>query len=296
MKNVGFYISYAIIWVLTLLPFKALYIFSDFAFLIVYYVIGYRKKVVIDNLRHAFPEKSEQEILVLSKKFFHHFCDFLIEFAKIIHLSAGQIDKRVSYVNPELLIDYYNRNKSVVLVLPHYANWEWAANCANKIKLKPIAIYKPLRNKKFDNLILSLRKKWNMQAAPMNDVIRVILSHEKEKIRIVTSYLVDQTPPRRYPFWINFFNRGTPFYTGPAKIAKKFGQPIVYMKMTKIKRGYYQVEFYPLFDEPDRYTEEEIINRIVKEIENHVREKPEYWLWSHRRWKHTKENYTSTNN
>ncbi|MBE0638855.1 MAG: lysophospholipid acyltransferase family protein [Bacteroidales bacterium] len=296
MKTGGFYIVYAFIWLLTLLPLRILYIFSDFAFLVVYYLIGYRKKVVQDNLRYAFPDQPEDEIKAISKRFFHHFCDFLIESVKLIHLSQKEIDKRFRYINADLFDKYYEAGKSVVLVLGHYGNWEWVANCTSKIRHEPYAIYKPLRNEKFDQLLLSIRTKWQMAALPMNDVIRLVIQKEKEKVRIITSFLVDQTPPRSYHFWIRFMNRETPFYTGPAKIARKFGHPVIYMKVQKVKRGYYTVGFFPLFDEPAKATENDIITRVVEVLEETIREKPEYWLWSHRRWKHNKENLPQTNN
>jgi Kdo2-lipid IVA lauroyltransferase/acyltransferase len=296
MKVAGFFLGYAFIWLLTLLPLRILYILSDFLFFMVFHITGYRKTVVQDNLRHAFPERTTTEINDLSKLFFKHFCDFLIESAKTIHLSKNEIDKRFRYVNAEVFQKYYDQGKSVVLVLGHYANWEWVANCTSVIKHKPFAIYKPLRNKMFDELILSVRTKWQMGTIPMNNVIRVILQKEREKAKIITSFLVDQAPPRSYPFWIRFMNRETPFYTGPAKIARKFDHSIVYMQITKIRRGFYETEFFPLFDEPGKFTEEEIMIRIVEVLEATIRQQPEYWLWSHRRWKHTKEIGVTTNN
>jgi len=296
MKLIGFYLGYGFIWLFTLLPLRLLYLFSDFFYLIIYYVAGYRKAVVKDNLRHAFPEKTADEINDLSKRFFKHFCDFLIESAKTIHLSTKEIDRRFRYVNADLFQKYYDEGKSVVLVLGHYANWEWVANCTSRIKHKPFAIYKPLSNEKFDDVIRSIRTKWQMGTVPMNDVFRVILQKEKEKTKIITSFLVDQTPPRNYPFWLRFMNRETPFYNGPAKIARKFDHSIVYMEVRKIRRGYYETEFFPLFDEPGKFSENEIMLRIVEVLENTIRRQPEYWLWSHRRWKHTKENPPQTNN
>jgi Kdo2-lipid IVA lauroyltransferase/acyltransferase len=296
MKRIGFYLGYGFIWTFTLLPLRLLYLFSDFFYLIIYYVAGYRKAVVKDNLRHAFPEKSAAEINDLSRRFFKHFCDFLIESAKTIHLSKREIDRRFRYINPELFQKYYDEGKSVVLVLGHYANWEWVVHCTSVLKHQPLAIYKPLSSEKFDELIRSIRTKWQMGTVPMNDVFRVILQKEKEKVKILTSYLVDQTPPRSYPFWLRFMNRETPFYNGPAKIARKFDHPVVYMKIRKIRRGFYETEFFPLFDEPGKFSEQEIMLRIVAELEDTIRQQPEYWLWSHRRWKHTKENPTPTNN
>ncbi|NCU32694.1 MAG: lipid A biosynthesis acyltransferase, partial [Candidatus Moranbacteria bacterium] len=183
MKTAGFLLGYAFIWLLTLLPLRILYMLSDFLFFLMFHVTGYRKKVVKDNLRHAFPEKPPTEINDLSKRFFRHFCDFLIESAKTIHLSKKEINKRFRYVNAEIFQKYYDAGKSVVLVLGHYANWEWVANCTSVIEHKPFAIYKPLRNKMYDELIRSVRTKWQMGTVPMNNVIRVILQKEREKTK-----------------------------------------------------------------------------------------------------------------
>jgi Kdo2-lipid IVA lauroyltransferase/acyltransferase len=298
MKVAGFYIGYVFIWLIALLPLRVLYLFSDLLFFLVFHVTGYRKKVVRENLLHAFPEKSASEIQQLTKKFFRHFCDFLIESLKTIHLSKAQLSKRFQYSNPEIFEKYYNAGKSVVLVSGHYGNWEWMVDFPSKVKHKACAIYKPLQNKKFDKLILSIRQKYAGAAemVAMNDVYRFILQSERKQLRLITWFLVDQTPPRSYPFWIDFMNREAPFYTGPEKIAQKFGHPVVYLQIKKIRRGYYRAEFIPLCEDPAATQEFEIVRMIVRMLEATIRQQPEYWLWSHRRWKHTRENITATNN
>jgi len=298
MKVAGFYIGLVFIWLIALLPLRVLYLFSDLLFFLVFHVTGYRKKVVRENLLHAFPEKSASEIQQLTKKFFRHFCDFLIESLKTIHLSKAQLSKRFHYSNPEIFEKYYNAGKSVVLVSGHYGNWEWMVDFPSKVKHKACAIYKPLQNKKFDKLILSIRQKYAGAAemVAMNDVYRFILQNERKQLRLITWFLVDQTPPRSYPFWIDFMNREAPFYTGPEKIAQKFGHPVVYLQIKKIRRGYYRAEFIPLCEDPAATQEFEIVRMIVRMLEATIRQQPEYWLWSHRRWKHTRENITATNN
>jgi KDO2-lipid IV(A) lauroyltransferase len=253
--------------------------------------LRYRRNVVAENLRFAFPEKSTGERSEIEKAFFHHFCDFLFESIKTLHLSKAQFKKRFIFINPEILNNYHQKNKSVVLVSGHYGNWEWMASAEEYIKHKYLAIYKPLANKQYDRLIKNIRKKHTSigEMVSMNDTYKVILQHERNKQLFVTWFLGDQSPPKDYPLWIKFMNRETPFYSGPEKIAKKFGHAVVFMNIKKAKRGYYEVEFIPMFDDPKSTAENEITIAHVKMLEDIIRKKPEYWLWSHRRWKHTRD-------
>ena len=290
MRLFAFYVAYSFIWLITLLPLSVLYLFSDIFFVVIYYVLRYRRNVVSENLRFAFPEKSADERNEIEKAFFHHFCDFLFESIKTLHLSRIEIDKRFVYLNPEILNDYYNKKQSVVLVSGHYGNWEWMTGAETHIKHKYLAIYKPLANKQHDLLIKNIREKYTSigKMVSMNDTYKVILQHERNKQIFITWFLGDQSPPKDYPLWVNFMNRETPFYSGPEKIARKFGHVVVFMNINKVKRGYYEVEFIPLFDDPKSTAEYEITHAHVKMLENFIMKKPEYWLWSHRRWKHDK--------
>jgi len=290
MKLVAFYFVFGIIWLIMLLPLRILYLFSDFFFHLLYYILKYRRNVVADNLLHAFPEKSADERLKIEKAFYQHFCDSMFESFKVIHMNKAQIDKRFVYLNPEILNDYYNKKQNVVLVSGHYGNWEWMVGAETHIKHKYLAIYKPLSNKQYDHLIKNIREKYAStgEMVAMNDTYKVILQHETNKKLFITWFLGDQSPPRDYPLWINFMNRETPFYSGPEKIAKKFGHAVVFMNINKVKRGYYEVEFIPLFDDPKNTEVNEITRTHVKMLENFIRKEPAYWLWSHRRWKHKK--------
>jgi len=297
MKVLGFYIVYSIIWLLALLPLKVLYVFSDLIYILIYYVFKYRKKVVYDNLQHAFPEKNKNEIIKIARGFYRHFSDLIIETIKIIHFSKDQIDRRIKYKNAELFDRLFEEGKSVVLISGHYGNWEWTVNFPPKVRHKSLPVYKPLSNERFDRLINKIRGKFIEygEAVPMKNVYKKVIEAESNHEKIIMYFLSDQTAPKNYDSWIEFFHRETPFYTGPEKIAKKFGHAVVFMNIDKIKRGQYEVEFTPLFDDPANTAGLEITRRHVAVLENYIRQKPELWLWSHRRWKHQKENSKSSN-
>lgn len=292
MRVAGFYIVYVFLWLLTLLPLRLIYMLSDLLFLIIYYVSGYRRKVVFDNLRNAFPEKSETEIRKVAGRFYRHFCDFLLESVKTMHMSKKQVNERFRFENPEIFLDYFNRGRSVVLVSGHYGNWEWMVDFPSHVPYKVLAIYKPLADPKFDRLIRRIRESYaqGSEMVAMDDVYRRIIKSEREGQKIMTWFLGDQTPPRSYPLWLTFMNREAPFYSGPEKIARKFGHVVVFMDILKTARGRYKVKFTPLFEEPEKTAPEEITKAHVKALEKTIREKPEFWLWSHRRWKHSRRN------
>lgn len=296
MKVFGFYLLYSIIWLFTLLPFRLLYLFSDIIYFVVFDIVRYRRDIIFNNLKFAFPEKTDPELRKIAVLFQHHFCDTFIESLKTMHMSQNDLFERFKYKNPEIFDTYYKRDQSVVLISGHYGNWEWLVNFQLIMKHRVLAIYKPLRSSQFDKLIKKLRKKFAGRAdmIAMNDVLKVIIDQNRRNEKIITWFLGDQTPPKDYPLWISFMNRETPFYSGPEKIARKFNHAVVFMNIDKVKRGYYEVEFIPLFDEPAKTKELEITRKHVETLEYFIRKKPELWLWSHRRWKHQKENIQET--
>jgi len=291
MKTLGFYFAYGILWLITLFPLRFLYLISDGFYQVVYYLIKYRRDVVADNLKHAFPEKSNIELQSIEKEFYRHFCDSMLESFKILHLSKTELKKRFVFKNIELLNSFYEKEQSVVLISGHYGNWEWMVGIDELIRHKFLAIYKPLADKKFDGLMKSLREKYagTGEMVAMNDVYKFILKYEQINQLIITWFLGDQSPPRDYPLWVNFMNRETPFYSGPEKIARKFGHAVIFMNIKKVKRGHYETEFIPLFDNPKNTKENEITLAHIKMLEDTIREAPAYWLWSHRRWKHRRQ-------
>ncbi len=290
MSKIGFYVVYNLIRAFALLPFAVLYVLSDFLYLMVYHVIGYRKKVVYDNLHHAFPEKSEDEIIRIAKKFYRHFCDFLLESAKAVQMSDKQFDRRFRFENVEIFHRYYDEGRSVVLISGHYGNWEWMVNFPARVKYNTLAIYKPLANATIDRLMRRARERYarGSEMVAMDDIFRRIVKSRQSGQQIITWFLGDQTPPKDYPLWISFMNRETPFYSGPEKIARKFGHVVVFMDIRKVGRGKYSTRFIPLFEHPGETSPNEITRAHVRTLESILHERPEYWLWSHRRWKHSR--------
>ncbi len=286
MKNLGYRLVYAFLWLLTLPPLRFLYLISDVLFFINYYIIKYRKNVVFQNLKNAFPEKSDKEISNIAKSFYLHLSDFLIESVKSIHLSRKQVDKRMKFKNLGLFEELYKQDKDIALISGHYGNWEWSINLPEKIKHIPLIIYHPLKNAFSDELINGLRSKFGMHMVPMNQILREAIANMKMDKRIMIWYLGDQRPPRNSKFWIKFLNQDTAFYLGAEKMAVKFNQAVVFMDIQKVKRGYYEAEFKLLFRDGKETSEHEITLTQANLLENIIREKPDYWLWSHRRWKH----------
>ena len=298
MNIIGFYFIYSILWLFTLLPLPVLYVFSDILYLLIYYIFGYRKKVVFDNLRHAFPDKNEKEITKIAKKFYLHFCDLIFETFKIIHFNKKHVNRRFRYKNIELFEKYFNEGKSVVLISGHYGNWEWTLAFPAQVKHKSLPVYKPLADERFNILINKIRGKFIGRGGlvSMNEAFKRVIEEERNHEKIVMYFLGDQTAPKSSKLWINFMNRETPFYSGPEKIARKFNHAVVFMNIDKIKRGYYEAEFIPLFDNPAKTEELEITKKHVATLEHFIRKRPELWLWSHRRWKHQKDNVQDKDN
>jgi Kdo2-lipid IVA lauroyltransferase/acyltransferase len=289
MGAIGFYIFYAINWVVTLLPMRILYVFSDFLYIILYYVISYRRKVVAENLRNSFPEKSAGELKTIEKKFYRHLADLMIEILKLTHMSREQSLNRMKITNVELLERLYDEGRDVIAVIGHYNNWEWLKSLIFHTKFQTVSIYKPLQDKRFDRFLLGLRGREGMILTPMSLIIREILEAKKNNRKSIYSFITDQTPPRGdIKYWTTFLNQDTPVYLGVEKIASKYDMAVVFFNVTKVKRGYYSYCPELLFEHTKGLPEHEITEKHVRRLEEIIREKPEYWIWSHRRWKHKK--------
>lgn len=290
MRAIGYYLYYCFNWVITLLPLKILYGISDLLFPLMYYFPGYRRKVVRKNLINSFPEKDLIEIVEIEKKFYHHLCDIFIETFKLTHMSNKQIMKRMRVTNPELLDRLYNDDRDVVAVLGHYGNWEWLRVLPLLTKLKTISVYKPLKNKHFDNHMIKIRSRNGMVLTPMQHVVREVLENRKRSFRSVYCFVTDQTPPKRdIKFWTDFLHQDTPVYLGAEKIASKYDMAVVYFEFSKTKRGYYNFNIELLFEHTAGLHEYTITEAHVRRLERSIREKPEFWIWSHNRWKHKRD-------
>lgn len=291
MGTIGYYIFYSLNWIMTLLPLRVIYIFSDIMFLFLYYFPGYRRKIVDTNLRNSFPEKSQEELRIIARKYYHHLCDLIIETLKLTHIRKDEMMRRMRLTNPEVLEKLYNEGRDVVIVMGHYCNWEWLNILPLYTRLRNVLIYKPLQNKHFDRFLFSLRITNDCDPTPMANVVREIIKNRKINRRALYGFMTDQTPPRgEIKYWTNFLNQDTPVYLGAEKIAIKYDMAIVYFNIQKIKRGYYTFTAETLFEHTAGLPEDQITETHVKRLEEIIREKPEFWLWSHRRWKHKRVN------
>jgi len=290
MGTVGFYIFYGVNWVITLLPLKILYIFSDILFLLLYYFPSYRRKVVDENLRNSFPEKSVKEIALIRKKFYRHLADIFIETLKLTHLSNKELIKRLTVSNPEFLNTLYNSGRDLVVVGSHYNNWEWLIVCLPLYtKYKCIGVYKPLRNKLFEKFINSIRLRNDQGLAPMNLIVRNIIDNQRKNIRALYAFAADQTPAKaEIRYYTTFLNQETPVFLGIEKIASKYDMAVVFFNFQKIRRGYYNLTVELLFERAAGLPEYKVTETHVKRLEELIRENPEYWIWTHRRWKYKK--------
>jgi len=290
MSSLLFYIIYGLLRILSFIPLRILYIFSDLTGLILYHVIGYRRRVVFENLRRSFPEKTPFEIKSIAKRFYRHLGDLIIETIYQTGIGRKEIARRVKYNNPELISRYFNEGKSVAAVMGHYGNWEWMFGFPMITSYRCVTIYRPLKNRLFDRLMLEMRSRFGADLVPMKLAVRKLYECREKGIPTITAFIADQSPPREKSwYWIDFLNQDTPVYNGVAQIARKMDLALVYFRMSKIRRGCYEFDFIPLFENCGSMTELEITRAHVSELEKHIRSKPEYWLWSHKRWKHKKE-------
>jgi len=289
MNALLFYLLYPLIWVLTLLPLWIQYLLSDLLFALNFLFIGYRKKVVYLNLRNSFPEKSNKDIRIIARKFYRHFFDQIIESIALIHMSPKRILKHIRFKNPEVIEDLYKKNKGVILVTGHHGNWEWHTPLQMLVSHKTLAIYKPLNNKHFDRMYINIRSRYGMTPVPMNSILRELINREQKNELTLTHSLSDQRPLFRHiQYWTRFLNQDTPVYLGTEKIARKMNLAVVFSKMRKIRRGVYETEFIPLFENSRETKEHEIIDKYLSTLEKTIIERPELWLWTHKRWKHLK--------
>ncbi|MBI5220045.1 MAG: lysophospholipid acyltransferase family protein [Bacteroidia bacterium] len=285
MDAFGFYIFYGFSWLISLLPLRFLYFFSDILYIFSVYIIRYRKTTVYNNLKNSFPEKTEDEIGKIAREFFKHFCDSIVEDIKLLHISAKELDQRVQFNNIPLFDELYKKGKNIILVSGHYGNWTWMVRFPQKLKHKPTVLYKPFKNRYFDNFETRQREKYGAITIPTNAAYRKLISYQKNNELFLTWFLTDQCPPEPHPFWTSFLNQDTPVFLGAEKVAAKFNAAVVFMTMRKTKRGYYSVDFTLLCENAADLPYHSITEMHTRALEKTIVEKLPYWLWSHRRWK-----------
>ncbi len=292
MAYIFFRFFYGFLWLITRLPLRWLQIFSYILFPVIYYILPYRKQIVLKNIRLSFPEWSEKQVKQKAKKFYLYFLQSFIESLYTGVLSKDEYHKRYKIINPELCNELYDKGKSITLMMAHYANWEWSSSIQSSIKHQVLAIYKPLHNKYIDQNVKQGREKFGSTTVPMEKILRTLIAYEKQKKPTLTFFIADQRPlMAKIQYWTTFLHQDTPVVMGPEKIAHKFDHAVVFLKIHPIKKGHYEAEFVTLFEDLKNVKEYEIIEKYHVHLEKMIKDKPEYWLWTHNRWKHTKENY-----
>ena len=292
MRFLGYILTRSFIWLLHLLPQRILYLISDLIFLVVYYLIGYRKRVVLDNMSKAFPDYDERKRKGIARKFYHHFCDIILESAVAHFYSKKQAQNRISYSNPELLEDLHKKGKQVIAVTAHYGNWEYLSTLGLVTDYTIFGVYKPLRNNHYDRMIRHNRMKFGVVPVPMEQVVRKMISSYRNKVPVLSIFLSDQRPLYQHiQYWTKFLGLDTPLYLGTEKLARKLDAAVVFFKISKIRRGKYRVDLELICEDPSGMDPYEITEAHVRILEKQIIDKPEFWLWSHRRWKHSFEKY-----
>jgi len=281
-------IYYLIIIPVSFLPFRVLYLFSDFLFFVLYRLAGYRTKVVRQNLENSFPAKSKAEILVIENKFYQHLCDVIVETFKSFTISEKEILRRMVLENPDLPNGYFDQGRSVLLAGGHYNNWEWIATSMNQqIKHKTFALYTPLSNKFFEQKMQRTRSKFGLGMIP----ITMTTSYFEENKMEVTATIfgIDQSPrkPDRC-HWMKFLNQDTAVLFGLERYAKTYNYPVLFADIAKIKRGFYGLRFSLITDQPEREPHGYIVEQATHRLEAQIIHRPEFWLWTHKRWKHNR--------
>lgn len=287
MRALIYYLSLPFIYCISLLPFPVLYLLSDFIYIILFKIIKYREKVVLTNLKNSFPQKSDEEIKLIAEKFYKYFCDLILETIKTLTISPDEVRKHLFFEDLSLFKKYYELNKSVIIVMGHFGNWELGGARFGIENLHTLfVIYHPLTNKYFDKLVYKMRTRLGNKLYSMNETLRGMVG-DRNKVT-ATAFIADQTPSQLNVYWTNFLNQETPVFTGPEKIARKFNYPVIYVSVKRPKRGLYKIENQLLAEEPEKTSDNEISEKFTRMLENDIFLYPEIWLWTHRRWKHKK--------
>lgn len=287
MQFIIFVLAYPFLWLVSILPFRIFYFLSDFIYFLVYHIIGYRKKVVRANLALAFPNLNKEQRLQIEKKSYQHMCDMFLEMIKTMTISSEEINRRFVITNIELVQKYERENKSIMLLASHYASWEWLIAMNQKISYQGIGVYKKLANKYFDKLVRDIRSKYNTKLVSTRDTIPLIAHNQQQGILSMYGLASDQSPKADRIFhWQSFMGVEVPVHTGAEMLAKKYDLNVIFAKVKKVKRGYYEATLIPLSEDPQSVPDFEITSAFIQEVEKQIHEAPEYYFWTHKRWKH----------
>ncbi len=294
-QRAGYRALRAVFYPLSLLPLRALYLISDGLALLAGKVLRYRRRVVRENLRASFPEMTEKERRKIEHDFYSFLGDYIVETVKMISMSESQIRRRVRMEGLEQPCGALRRGRDVTLLLGHYCNWEWLSSIPLHIPGKSVGaqIYHPLSNAAFDRLFMDIRTRFGSENIAMDDTLRRLVEWKRAGIPSITGYIADQAPHLDLHLFTDFFNRDTPVLTGPERIARFLDSEVYFIHISRPKRGYYTLRFIRVTDSPKNEPLFEITRAYFRMLEDNIREAPQYWLWSHRRWKVTREMFNT---
>ena len=267
-----FILAYPFFWLFSILPMRVLYVISDIIYFVAYYLIAYRKKVVRQNLKLSFPDKTKEELKIIEKKTFRHFVDVFMETTKSFTISEKELKRRVKLTNPELADAYFDKNQSVILLSGHYANWEWVSSVVEtSIKYNLSVAYKKIANKYFDKLIKRKRNKYGVTLVPTKEFYPYILSNLKNENYQAYGFIADQSPKsKQIKYWGTFMGVEVPIINGPEIIARKLDLPVLYFHTERVKRGFYQSTFMLLEENPKKAELNQITNNYILELEKQI--------------------------
>ncbi|MDR6301133.1 lysophospholipid acyltransferase family protein [Mesonia maritima] len=288
MQRLVYLLSYPFLWLISILPFSVLYKLSDFIYFWIYKVFGYRKKVVVSNIKAAFPEKSSEEIKTITKGFYQHFVDIFLEMIKSLSISDKELKKRFKIKNPEVLEQLESQQKSYIIMTGHYASYEWInALHFYGLRYKAYGVYKQLKNKEFDRLVKKIRSKYNTTMLSTKEVTRQIIKNQRAGILSSYGMIADQAPKgAKSKYWRNFMGRKVPVFIGSEFIAKKLDLAVTYLHIQKVKRGYYEAKFIILTEHAKKVKDYQITDKYFELLEMQIKNAPAFYLWTHKRWKH----------
>jgi|AGTN01.1.fsa_nt_gi Lauroyl/myristoyl acyltransferase len=290
-KKVGYHIVYALAYLHALLPFSVLYLLSDILYYMAYYLVRYRRKLVRKNLRNAFPEKAKRDITKIEKKFYRHLCDYFVETVKMLRLSDEETRRRMRFENPEIINCLTKDGTSCLLSLGHYGNWEWVPSIVmySRPGVEMGLIYKKLHSEAFDRFFMKVRSRFGPEPIEMQSAFRKMIKKQNEGITTVVGFLTDQRPSHYLDqYWTTFLHQDTLVQTGMEKIARHLGLSVVYLDITKVKRGYYVGRFSVITPDASKEPEFAVMERYMRKLEETILKEPAYYLWSHNRWKFKK--------
>jgi len=278
---------FKIIILFSKLPLKVLYWLSDFIFVILYSVVGYRKEVVFQNLKNSFPDKSDSELKIIRKKFYHNFCDYLVETLKSFTISSHELRVRVQHLNQDVFHEAKAENKNIILLAGHIFNWEWFNAMATIIpQEKSFPVYRKVQSSFWEQRVKEIRNRFGNHALEAKEVIRHIFKNPNDG-NSVYMFVADQTPHvSEVTYGLNFLNQKTPAFIGYDRLSTRMDLAFVFCEMKKVKRGYYQVNYYRIEPDGEKFEEYEVVRKFHKMLETTINKRPDNYLWSHRRWKY----------